>query len=283
MQFTRPDAEIFIPDGSPVEQALGRCTHLAIAAHPDDIEILAYDGIMKCFQKPERGFVSVILTNGAGTYRELAYAGYGDEEIVRARKLEQKKAAVVGEYSAAMMLGYESSEVKDARNTAPVNDIRQILSQVQPEVVYTHNLTDRHDTHVATALRTIEALRSLPAGQQPKEFYGCEVWRDLDWMNDDDKIVFAVDEHPNIAAALLGVHDTQNSGGKRIDLATLGRRTAHSSYNASHSVDQASALILAMDLSPLLKDPQLDPARYACDLIDHFKDEIVDRIERVGS
>jgi hypothetical protein len=99
-------------------------------------------------------------------------------------------------------------------------------------------------------------------------------------MADEDKIVFAVDRRPNIAAALLGVHDTQNSGGKRIDQATLGRRQAHASYNASHAVDQVSALILAMDLSPLLVNPQLDPADYACSLVDHFRDEVIDRIKR---
>lgn len=281
MQFFKPGAEIFIPDGAEVGRALARTTHLAIAAHPDDIEILAVDGILKCFHAPTKGFMSVILTNGAGTYREGAYAASSDEEIARERRLEQKKAAMVGEYCAAVMLDYQSSEIKDVRNPAPLNDLRQILGEVHPEVLYTHNLTDRHDTHVATALRTIQALRSLPAGQQPKEFYGCEVWRDLDWMNDADKMVFPVDDHPNIAAALLGVHDTQNSGGKRIDLATLGRRSAHASYNSSHSIDKTSALMLAMDLAPLLKDPHLDPADYACSLIDHFRNEIVDRIGRM--
>ncbi len=282
MQFVKPDAETFVPDGAPVDQAFARSTHLAIAAHPDDIEILAYDGIMKCFHKPGKGFMSVILTNGAGTYRELAYASYTDAEIVEARKMEQKKAAVVGEYTAAVMLDYLSSEVKDPDHAGPVQDIRRLVERVHPQVLYTHNLTDRHDTHVATVLRTVQALRTLPDGWLPQEFYGCEVWRYLDWMNDEDKIVLPVDEHPNIAAALLGVHDTQNSGGKRIDQATLGRRQAHASYNASHAADRTGALIFAMDLMPLLTDPQLDPIEYAGSLIEHFAKEVRDRIKRVN-
>ncbi len=282
MQFNKPGAEVFVPDGAPVEQALAGVTHLAIAAHPDDIEILAFDGIMKCFHKVGSGFMSVILTNGSGTYRELAYAGYSDAEIVRARAMEQKKAAVVGEYRAAVMLNYLSREVKDPGNRGPFEDIRRILEQAHPQVLYTHNLADRHDTHVATVLRTIQALRSLPVELLPKEFFGCEVWRDLDWMNDGDKVVLPVDEHPNIAAALLGVHDTQNSGGKRIDLATLARRSAHASYNASHAVDQAQAMMIAMDLMPLLKDPRLDPGEYAGSLMEHFVQEVRERIRKVS-
>jgi LmbE family N-acetylglucosaminyl deacetylase len=281
MQFAKASAEIYVPDGLPVDQAISRTSHLAIAAHPDDIEILAYDGIVKCFHSPGKGFMGVILTDGAGTYREYDYAGYSDEEMVWTRKLEQKKAAMVGEYCAVAMLDYRSAEVKDASNLSPVKDILALVESAKPQVIYTHNLTDRHDTHVAVALRTVQALRSLPPGLHPQEFFGCEVWRDLDWMADEDKTVLTVDGHPNIAAALLGVHDTQNSGGKRIDLATLGRRQAHASYNASHAVDRASALILAMDLSPLLKNPQLDPAEFASSLIDHFHDEVMARIQRI--
>jgi len=41
MKLTKNDAEIFVPDGSSIDQALRRTTHVAIAAHPDDIEIMA--------------------------------------------------------------------------------------------------------------------------------------------------------------------------------------------------------------------------------------------------
>lgn len=104
MQFFNPEAESFVPDVSEVGRVLARATHLAIAAHPDDVEILAKDGILKCFHTSGKGFMGVILTNGAGTYREGAYVTYSDEEIARERKLEQKKAAVVGEYCSSRRL-----------------------------------------------------------------------------------------------------------------------------------------------------------------------------------
>ena len=55
MNFKRQNAQLFVPDGLPDEQALQRTTHMAIAAHQDDIEIMAIDGILKCFQQPTGG------------------------------------------------------------------------------------------------------------------------------------------------------------------------------------------------------------------------------------
>ena len=41
MKFHLPTAEIFVPDGLPIELALARTTHMCFAAHQDDIEIMA--------------------------------------------------------------------------------------------------------------------------------------------------------------------------------------------------------------------------------------------------
>ena len=51
------------------------------------------------------------------------------------------------------------------------------------------NLVDKHDTHVAVVLRVIAAIRQMPPDIRPEKLYGCEVWRDLDWMLDSDKVV----------------------------------------------------------------------------------------------
>ena len=78
-------------------------------------------------------------------------------------------------------------------------------------------------THVAAALRVICALRSFPDDLHPEKLYGCEVWRSLDWLCDEDKVVFDVSAYPNISAALIGVFDSQITGGKRYDLAAPAR------------------------------------------------------------
>jgi len=282
MQLKMPNGVIHALDSETVEEALERTTHLAIAAHQDDIEIMAYDGILKCFGNHEQWFTGIVVTNGAGSPRDGLYADYTDEDMQEIRRVEQMKAAYVGEYSAQGLLDYPSSAVKDPSNRDVVEDLKRILEMAKPQVVYTHNLADKHDTHVGVALKVIAALRELPEGARPAEFYGCEVWRDLDWMTEEDKVGFDVSGHPNIAAALLGVFDSQICGGKRYDLATIGRRSAHATYHASHGTDQTTQLTFAMNLMPLLKDPNLHPADYVQGYIDRFAEEVRKRVSKMS-
>ncbi|MFN3683114.1 MAG: PIG-L deacetylase family protein [Fimbriimonadaceae bacterium] len=281
MRLTMPQAELYIPDGMEESAALARTTHLAVSAHQDDIEIMAYDGILACFGNPDRWFCGVVVTNGAGSPRDDLYASYTDEQMQAVRRVEQKKAAFVGEYGAQFLLDYPSSAVKDGSARGPVEDLKNILSACRPEVVYTHNLADKHDTHVGVALKTIQAIRELPREVQPKKLYGCEVWRDLDWMTDADKVGFDLSAHPNLAAALLGVFDSQICGGKRYDLATTGRRFAHATYFASHGTDKTNQLSFAMDMTPLLEDPSLDPLEFVLGFIRRFQEDVAARVRKV--
>ncbi|HQH51923.1 MAG TPA: PIG-L family deacetylase, partial [Candidatus Hydrogenedentes bacterium] len=223
MKFTLETAELFVPDGLPAKEALARTTHMAVGAHQDDLEIMSFEGIMACFQQTDKWYTGVVVTNGSGSPRDDVYKDYTDDEMRLVRFKEQKKAAVVGEYAAQVLLDYPSSAIKDGANTNPVADLKLILETAKPEVVYTHNLADKHDTHVGVTLKVIEAIRALPKADRPKRLLGCEVWRDLDWLCDADKVAMDASAHESLQAALLGVFDSQICGGKRYDLATMGR------------------------------------------------------------
>jgi LmbE family N-acetylglucosaminyl deacetylase len=270
-------AELFVPDGLAEGEALARTTHLAVGSHQDDLEIMAFHGILACFQQPDKWFTGAVVTDGSGSPRAGVYGAYSDDDMIAVRKQEQNKAAAVGEYAAQFLLGYSSSAIKDPANEAPVEDFVAILEASRPEIVYCHNLADKHDTHVGTALKLIEAIRRLPVEARPKKLYGCEVWRDLDWMMDEDKIAFDVSGHENLQAALLGVFDSQVCGGKRYDLATLGRRRAHATYHASHGVDEATGLTFAMDLTPLVTDTGKDPVDLVRAHMKRFEDDVLAR------
>ncbi|MGO9256735.1 MAG: PIG-L deacetylase family protein [Bryobacteraceae bacterium] len=278
MKFHKPTADLFIPYGTAPDYALALTTHLCISAHQDDIEIMAYHGIAECFAQRDRWFTGVVVTNGAGSPRNGIYGQYTDEEMQRVRLIEQRKAAYVGDYAAQVQLGFSSAEVKNAANPEVVEDLQQILRATRPEVVYLHNPADKHDTHVAVMLRSLAALRAVREETRPQKVYGCEVWRDLDWLPDEDKQALPVSARSNIAAALVGVFDSQVSGGKRYDLATAGRRLAHATYYASHGTDQESALSFAMDLTPLVDDPSLDVAAYVLGLVDRFRADVARRL-----
>jgi LmbE family N-acetylglucosaminyl deacetylase len=280
MKLKNTGAEIYVPDNTPMNEAVKRTTHLAISAHQDDIEIMAYDGIGQCFGRNDKWFMAVVATNGAGSPRNGLYADYSDEQMQKIRKIEQKKAAFVGEYSALALLDYSSSSVKDPLNKDVIHEIKEIILAAKPEVVYTHNLADKHDTHLGTAMKVIRALRELPENVLPEKVYGCEVWRNLDWVNDEEKVAFDVSAHPNIAAAVLEVFDSQICGGKRYDLATAGRRVGNATYYASHGTDAAAALSYAMDLTPLMKDKTLDICDYITGYIDRFKADVSSRLKK---
>ncbi|MCL5102582.1 MAG: PIG-L family deacetylase [Armatimonadetes bacterium] len=280
MDLHNTTAEIYIPDGFPADSAIARTTHLAIATHQDDIEIMAYHGVLECFGKADRGFMGVIVTDGAGSPRDGLYADYTDEDMRKIRRVEQKKAAMVGQYSALALLDYPSSNIKDSANPNVVADLKSIIAAARPEVVYTHNLADKHDTHVAVALRAVTAIRELTRDIRPTRLYGCEVWRGLDWLNDEDKTVLDVSGHPNLAASLVSVFDSQICGGKRYDLATAGRRLANATYFASHGTDTAAALNFAMDLTPLIVDDMLDIENYVAGYVRRFAQDVASRIAK---
>jgi LmbE family N-acetylglucosaminyl deacetylase len=280
MNLFQPEAQWFVPDGKPVDEALARTTHLCIAAHQDDIEIMAADGILKCYQQPDHWFAGVVVTDGRGSPRDALYGSYTDEEMRLVRIDEQKKAAFIGEFGSLALLDYTSKSVKDPAGMDLIEDLRSILLAAKPEVLYTHNLADKHPTHIAVALRTLAAVRSLPEEQRPGQVYGCEVWRDLDWMLDEDKVAFNLSEHENLQMALLGVFDSQIAGGKRYDLAGMGRRRANATFYASHGTDISTGMSFAMDLTPLVRDTSLDVESYVLGFIDRFRADAASQIKQ---
>ena len=283
MKFKLETAELLVPDQLPTGDALSRTTHMGIGAHQDDLEIMALAGILECFQREDKWFCGVVVTNGSGSPREDLYKDFTDDDMRLIRRKEQKKAAIVGEYSAQVLLDYSSSAVKGGDKKGVIDDLMRILQAAKPEVVYTHNLADKHDTHVGVTLRVIEAIRNLDEEDQPKKVYGCEVWRDLDWIADQDKVTFDVSAHENLQAALLGVFDSQISGGKRYDLATMGRRRANATYFESHGADVVTGMIYAMDLTPLIVDPNLEFHEFLDGFVERLSTDMQERLTQLKS
>ncbi len=278
MKLNHPDAQLFIPDGAKEEAALARTTHLAIGAHQDDLEIMAAHGILASYRRPEAWFTGVVVTDGRGSPRANDYKGISDDELAEVRNREQRNAASVGEYAAQFLLAWPSADVKDATRSALVDDLVRIIEATRPYVIYTHNLADKHDTHIAVALRVIQALRACDPAARPRFVYGCEVWRDLDWMLDEDKIALDTSGRDSLLNALIGCFDSQVSGGKRYDLAAAGRRVAHATYHASHRPDGAQALTYAMDLTPLITSPEMLPRDLVAKYLQRFATDVIARI-----
>jgi LmbE family N-acetylglucosaminyl deacetylase len=280
MKLHNSSAQVFVPDGGPAGTALKRITHLGIGAHQDDLEFMAFHGIRECFANGTKWFGGVTCTNGSGSARSGDYARHTDAQMMAVRRTEQNNAAMVGQYGVMIQLDYPSSAVKSATDPSLKDDLKEILAATRPEVVYTHNLADKHDTHVGVVIAAVQAMREIPRDQRPKKVIGCEVWRSLDWLSDAEKVIMDVSGRDNLAAALNGVFDSQIAGGKRYDLATLGRRAANATFFESHATDQSSQLIFGMDLTPLVTDATTDIVQFVVNRIEEFAADVKTRLGR---
>ena len=280
MKFHQANAELFIPDGVEESAALSRITHLGIGAHQDDLEFMAFHGILACYQNESEWFGGVTCTNGAGSARTGSYERFTDAQMQDVRREEQKLAARIGQFGAMVQLDFPSSAVKDPQDTALRDDLIEVLRATRPRVVYTHNPADKHDTHIGVTVAAIQAMRALPPEQRPEAVHGCEVWRNLDWMCDHEKVVHDVGSRDNLAAALNGVFDSQIAGGKRYDLGVLGRRRANATFFESHAVDRADSISFAMDLTPLVRDESLDVAEYVDGFIARFREDVFTKLQK---
>ncbi len=273
--------DVFVPDGAPLRRAFQRTTHLGIGAHPDDLEILAIHGILACFGRKDRSFLGIVLTDGAGAPRSGKFKRLSGPKYVELRKKEQQRAAVLGRYSAVVQLGYASPQIKSPSRSRCLEDLMWILAQTKPDVIYTHSLADSHDTHMATTLTVVRALRKLKPRGWPKKFYGCEVWRSLDWLPENRKVALNVSARPDLATKLLRVFKSQISGGKQYDLAVSGRRKANATFAESHAVDRAAQITFAMDLMPLLRNSSLSPSQFTSQLVGELQKQVQTRIVKI--
>jgi len=281
VKFTQPAADEYVPDGLPPVVALAQVTHLCIAAHQDDIEIMAHAGIVDCFETPGKWFGGVVVTDGAGSPRTGVYADFIDEKMKLVRRDEQRRAAKLGRYGIQIQLAHPSAAVKSAKAAEPVRqDLATILGGCKAEVVYLHNPADKHDTHIGVLLRSLEVLRALPVERRPRLVLGCEVWRDLDWLLDADKVALDAGRQPELAALMLKAFDSQIAGGKRYDLATAGRRLANATFHTSHATDRLAGITWSMDLTPLVKDATLSVSEYTFGYIDRLKADVAARLGR---
>lgn len=269
----KTEADTYIPSGETMDAAWRRTSHLAIGAHQDDLEIMAVAGIIECYDRSALGFTGVVVTNGAQSARSGAFAHSTDAEMVAVRRAEQRRAAEIGRYAALLQWGYPSAEIKHrAQREGLRQDLRRLFSLMRPRTIYTHSLFDAHATHRAVALAVVEVLRELDQDHQPTALLGCEVWQDLDWLPEEARVSMDVSDRLDLQERLLTVFESQVAGGKRYDLAALGRRRAHATFGQSHQVDAATGVIYAMDLLPLLHQPLLSFTEYLSLLCDRHRE-----------
>src|SRR5262245_9811278 len=127
MKLHNASAQVFVPDGKSAAEAIKRITHLGIGAHQDDLEFMAFHGILECFGNDAKWFGGVTCTNGAGSSRTGTYEKFTDPQMMAVRRAEQNNAAIVGQYGVMIQLDHPSGAVKSATDPALKDDLKEIL------------------------------------------------------------------------------------------------------------------------------------------------------------
>jgi LmbE family N-acetylglucosaminyl deacetylase len=266
---------LFIPDNANAAEAQARTSHLGIGAHQSDLESMAFHGIATCYQQEGAWFSGVTCTDGVGSARTLA--NKTDQELRTIRAEEQRRAAELGQYSYMAQLGLASATIKNPNSRGTLLDqLEQYLLLSQPEVLYTHNPADKHASHVAVFHAVIEALLRVPPYSRPKKVYGCELWRDLDWLEPEDKIALDVSAYPELAQELNDCFASQIAGGKDYEQAVRGRRCANATFYDSHTVDSVNQLWFAMDLTPLIEEDAPELKDFVQAKLERFQISVLD-------
>jgi LmbE family N-acetylglucosaminyl deacetylase len=279
LELSKTGSEVFVPDGIDAAKALSRTTHLGVGAHPDDLEIMAIHGILTCSESDPQWFTGVVATDGAGGSGEAAGRGADAAALTERRRAEQKRAAELGKYGALVLLDHSSGAVKDLGQGAIVEDLVTVLRAAPANVVYTHNLADAHDTHVAVALAVIAACRTLGDAERPRRVIGCEVWRDLDWLSGEAKIAMPLGGREDLEGALIREFGSQLERRKRFDVGALGRRRANATFSDILRADDHEGVVWGMDLTPAARG-DIEPAELVRSHLRTFEGDVEARLRR---
>jgi LmbE family N-acetylglucosaminyl deacetylase len=275
VELSRPGADVFVPDEGDAKSALASVTHLGIAAHADDLEIMAYHGI-----RNGRRFGGVVCTDGAGAPRAGAYADATDEEMRRLRREEQREAARRGDYAVVVQLDHPSRSVRNGATDDVVRDLAAVLAAARPAVVYTHNPMDAHATHLGACAAAIDAIRSLPAEKRPGRVLACEGWRGLDWLPDGDKTWLDLGRDDSTWSNLIRAFVSQTDGGRPYDEGALGRARANAVFRQARESGGDERLWLAIDLTPVTADGGPDLEDFVRERLDRFQSEVLGALRK---
>lgn len=268
MKFSNASARLFTPRAGDAGALFAQASHIAVGAHPDDLEFMSGHAILAGAKAA--GFAGVTCEAGSENPAE---------QVVRLK--EQEDAARLGNYLAVATLSHLSKDLKAGRRAPLVADLKTLFATAKPQAVYTHNPADKHDTHVAVCVSVVEALRSLPADRRPARLYGCEVWRGLDWVVDAEKTRFDVSDGMGHLAKLMKAYPSQLQG-KAYDLALDGRKRANATFFDARSNDQMTHCEYALDMTELLTNTTLAVEAWIDRHLESLRSDVKARIARIS-
>lgn len=160
---------------------------LAVAAHPDDLE-LACGGTLARFVDAGHTVHALVMTSGA--------QGGASE---RRRGEAERGAAFLG-FASARLLDYPDTQLPLCEG-ALMQEIEDAITAYRPDVILTHSAHDQHQDHVAVhraSLRAARAHHSILCYESPS------ATRDF-----NPSVYFDIDHYVGVKAHAVALHEDQ--------------------------------------------------------------------------
>ena len=254
---------VILPAGMALTDYAGQANIVAIAPHPDD-DAIGVGGSLLQHRAAGENVLVIYVTDGAGT---PTGGGRTREEIVRTRQQEAMRGLAEMKGQAGIFLNYASSAVKGENTPDVVHDLGALLDLLRPRVIYVTAPYERHSTHIACTLRTVEAIRAVE--NFTPELKGYAVWG---YLYGDENLEY-VDISENIDAKRRAIrcHETEVAG-HAYDDGILGFHRYVAVFQESHGTQDMAYAELFLDMSRLVHDPALSVGDFARQQVTGFLD-----------
>ena len=229
------------------------------------------------------------MVHGRDVYRRSRFgtraaviAAHTDAEMVEVRRDEQRRAAELGGFGAVVQLGHPSGDVKSADGVTSLADELASILEVSPSAEPLHAQSGRQARHPSSGDGGDRA-RGTPTADDACDRRGSSASRggatSTGWAT-----ARSCGSTPRRTSALAqqfaAVYESQIDGAKRYDVAIQGRRRANATMHGIRSTDDAEEVIVAIDLTPLLRNDDLDPVEYTLAAIDRLRADVETSLRR---
>jgi LmbE family N-acetylglucosaminyl deacetylase len=242
------------PEGVALADYAGQPNVAVIAPHPDDDAIGVGGSLLRHRAAGENVF-AIYVTDGAGTPTS---GGRTREEIVQTRQDEAMRGLGEMDGQAGIFLNYPSKAVRSERVADVVHDLGAIFDLLRPRVIYVTAPYERHSTHVACTLRTVEAIRAVE-GFTP-ELKGYAVWGYL--YGDENLEYVDITAHVDAKRRAIRCHESEVAG-HAYDDGIIGFHRYAAVFQEAHGLQEMAYAELLLDMSRLVREPDLSVGDFA--------------------
>lgn len=244
--------------------------YLCIAAHQDDIEMIALHGISQCFR------------NG---YR-MANKNFHGATLVKPEKdyerriNEQEVAAVVGRYETIKNFEFDDLLEVRSRHDVVIVAVSRLVLKTRPRFIYTHSPFDIHGAHVGAMFCVVEAIKRAMRNSdwRPEKVYGVELWGSLDWLPEKFKETLILENCKRLSEDLLSSFESQNTD-RDYTGGFFARTKSNGVFSFLKNGERSTPRTFAIDLMPLCKGMRIEDFIHV--VVEESKNNIIGRITRV--